>query len=183
MPANPMLAPRFARRNGGATRGLRCEWPRQVRSSKRETRASCTCRRGAMAVNISRKIRQPATISINLDLLLWRKEDAWNDSAHPERFARKASSAKPRRCGRATSSLGIQTYFESKSLARFCCDFLNLQHLAESAFSKSIHLNEAQIRHALRTCVRGHEGAGIVVNVSQWISRIRIGEIRTLVLG
>jgi Zn-dependent alcohol dehydrogenase len=31
--------------------------------------------------------------------------------------------------------------------------------------------------------VRGHEGAGIVVNVSQWISRIRIGEIRTLVLG
>jgi hypothetical protein len=47
---------------------------------------------------------------------------------------------------RATSSLGIQTYFESKSLARFCCEFLNLQRLAESAFSKSNHPNEAQTR-------------------------------------
>jgi hypothetical protein len=27
----------------------------------------------------------------------------------------------------ATSSLGIQTYVGSKSLARFCCEFLNLQ--------------------------------------------------------
>jgi hypothetical protein len=34
----------------------------------------------------------------------------------------------------ATSSLGIQAYFESKSLARFCFDFLNLQPLAESVF-------------------------------------------------
>jgi hypothetical protein len=33
-----------------------------------------------------------------------------------------------------TSSLGIHPYIESKSLARFCCDYLNLQHLAESAF-------------------------------------------------
>ena len=47
----------------------------------------------------------------------------------------------------ATSSLGIQTYVGSKSLARFCCDFLNLQHLAESAFSKSVDPNEAQTRH------------------------------------
>src|ERR1700674_2126479 len=50
---------------------------------------------------------------------------------------------------RATSSLGIQTYFESKSLARFCCDFLNLQRLAESAFSRFDHPNEAQTRHEL----------------------------------
>ena len=40
-----------------------------------------------------------------------------------------------------TSSLGIQTFIESKSLARFCCEFLNLQHLAESAFSKSAASN------------------------------------------
>jgi hypothetical protein len=33
-----------------------------------------------------------------------------------------------------TSSLGIHPLIESKSLARFCCDFLNLQRLAESAF-------------------------------------------------
>jgi hypothetical protein len=43
----------------------------------------------------------------------------------------------------ATSSLGIQTYVGSKSLARFCCEFLNLQRLAESAFSKF----DAQSRH------------------------------------
>src|SRR5437868_10865187 len=36
----------------------------------------------------------------------------------------------------ATSSLGIQTYVGSKSLARFCGEFLNLQRLAESAFSE-----------------------------------------------
>src|SRR5208337_4971963 len=39
----------------------------------------------------------------------------------------------------ATSSLGIQTYFESTSLARFCCEFLNLHRLAESAFSRFDH--------------------------------------------
>src|ERR1017187_3358365 len=49
----------------------------------------------------------------------------------------------------ATSSLGIQTYFESKSLARFCCEFLNLQRLAESAFSRLGRPNEAQTRHVL----------------------------------
>jgi hypothetical protein len=43
----------------------------------------------------------------------------------------------------ATSSLGSRTYVESKSLARFCCEFLNLQRLAESAFLKSV----AQSRH------------------------------------
>src|SRR5450432_163213 len=48
-----------------------------------------------------------------------------------------------------TSSLGIQTYFESKSLARFCCEFLNLQRLAESAFSRLAGPNEAQTRHVL----------------------------------
>src|ERR1035437_6052378 len=47
----------------------------------------------------------------------------------------------------ATSSLGIQTYVGSKSLARFCCEFLNLQRLAESAFSKSVDPNEARTRH------------------------------------
>jgi len=41
------------------------------------------------------------------------------------------------------SSLGIQTYFESKSLARFCCGFLNLQRLAESAFCHFVTANEA----------------------------------------
>src|ERR1035438_10395737 len=46
-----------------------------------------------------------------------------------------------------TSSLGIQTYVGSKSLARFCCEFLNLQRLAESAFSRIDRLNEAQTRH------------------------------------
>src|ERR1017187_1077846 len=49
----------------------------------------------------------------------------------------------------ATSSLGIQTYVGSKSLARFCCEFLNLQRLAESAFSGFDRLNEAQTRHVL----------------------------------
>ena len=49
----------------------------------------------------------------------------------------------------ATSSLGIQTYVGSKSLARFCCDFLNLQRLAESAFSKLDRANEAQTRQVL----------------------------------
>ena len=43
----------------------------------------------------------------------------------------------------ATSSLGIQTCFESKSLARFCCDFLNLQRLAESAFCHFVTAIEA----------------------------------------
>jgi hypothetical protein len=47
----------------------------------------------------------------------------------------------------ATSSLGIHPYIESKSLARFCCDFLNLQRLAESAFSKIDRPIEALTRH------------------------------------
>ena len=46
----------------------------------------------------------------------------------------------------ATSSLGSHAYFESKSLARFCCEFLNLQRLAESAFSKAVIPNEARTR-------------------------------------
>jgi hypothetical protein len=45
-----------------------------------------------------------------------------------------------------TSSLGIHTFFESKSLARFCCEFLNLQHLAESALSDLVRPIEAQMR-------------------------------------
>jgi hypothetical protein len=49
----------------------------------------------------------------------------------------------------ATSSLGIQTYVGSKSLARFCCEFLNLQRLAESAFPKVVAPNEAQSRQVL----------------------------------
>src|ERR1700735_3867137 len=47
----------------------------------------------------------------------------------------------------ATSSLGIQTHAGSKSFARFCCEFLNLQPLAESAFSRFVASNEAQTRH------------------------------------
>src|SRR5262245_20642155 len=46
----------------------------------------------------------------------------------------------------ATSSLGIQASVESTSLARFCREFLNLQHVAESAFAKSVWPNEAQTR-------------------------------------
>jgi hypothetical protein len=42
-----------------------------------------------------------------------------------------------------TSSLGSHASIESKSLARFCCDFLNLQRLAESAFRHFVHANEA----------------------------------------
>ena len=48
-----------------------------------------------------------------------------------------------------TSRLGIQTYVGSKSLARFCCEFLNLQRLAESAFSKLDRANEAQTRQVV----------------------------------
>jgi hypothetical protein len=48
----------------------------------------------------------------------------------------------------ATSSLGIQTYVGSKSLARFCCDFLNLQRLAESVFSRF----DRQLRHKRDKC-------------------------------
>jgi hypothetical protein len=55
----------------------------------------------------------------------------------------------------ATSSLGIQTYIKSKSLARFCRDFLNLQRLAESAFSEPVIPNEAQIRQGLQSKQKG----------------------------
>jgi hypothetical protein len=47
-----------------------------------------------------------------------------------------------------TSSLGIQTFVGSKSLARFCCDFLNLQRLAESVFSRF----DRQMRHKRDKC-------------------------------
>src|SRR5215467_16366381 len=50
-----------------------------------------------------------------------------------------------------TSSLGIQSYVGSKSLARFCCEFLNLQPLAESAFSNFNLPIEAQMRHLPHT--------------------------------
>jgi hypothetical protein len=46
-----------------------------------------------------------------------------------------------------TSSLGIHAFIESKSLARFCCELLNLQRLAKSASCKSVSPNEAQTRH------------------------------------
>jgi hypothetical protein len=55
-----------------------------------------------------------------------------------------------------TSSLGSCPYIEPKSLARFCDEFLNLQPLAESAFSKLRQLNEARLRqaaHAQRGCL------------------------------
>jgi hypothetical protein len=51
--------------------------------------------------------------------------------------------AAPARYALILNSLGIQTYFESKSLARFCCDFLNLQRLAESAFCHFVTAIEA----------------------------------------
>jgi hypothetical protein len=46
----------------------------------------------------------------------------------------------------ATSSLGINTCVESKSLTRFCCELLNLQRLAESAFSRFVIPIETQTR-------------------------------------
>ena len=49
----------------------------------------------------------------------------------------------------ATSSLGKHAFIESKSLARFCCEFLNLQRLAESAFAGLLAANEAQTRQHL----------------------------------
>src|SRR5450755_2200545 len=55
----------------------------------------------------------------------------------------------------ATSSLGSQTYIESKSLARFCCELLNLQHLAESAVFESVPPNEAQTRQVLHSTPDG----------------------------
>src|ERR1700728_2492675 len=48
-----------------------------------------------------------------------------------------------------TSCLGSHTYVESKSFVRFCCEFLNLQHFAESAFFNSVPPNEAQMRQVL----------------------------------
>src|SRR5689334_7951179 len=50
----------------------------------------------------------------------------------------------------ATSSLGIYPSIESKPLARFCCEILNLQRLAESVSSSSVESNEAQMRHLFR---------------------------------
>jgi hypothetical protein len=52
-----------------------------------------------------------------------------------------------------TSSLGRHTYVESKSLARFCCELLNLQHLAESAFFEIASSIEAQTRQVLHPLV------------------------------
>ena len=51
-----------------------------------------------------------------------------------------------------TSSLGNHAFIESKSLACFCCEFLNLQRLAESVFFKSVGPIEAQMRQG---CTQG----------------------------
>src|ERR1039458_226882 len=53
----------------------------------------------------------------------------------------------------ATSSLGSHTYVESKSLVRFCCELLNLQHLAKSAIFESVPANEAQTRQVLHSII------------------------------
>jgi hypothetical protein len=45
-----------------------------------------------------------------------------------------------------TSSPRIQASIESKSLARFCGEFLNLLHLAKSTFSKSVVQIETRMR-------------------------------------
>ncbi len=58
----------------------------------------------------------------------------------------------------ATSSLGRHTYVGPKSLARFCCEFLNLHHLAESAISEPVPPNEAQTRQLLHLRDSGMEG-------------------------
>src|SRR4029077_616797 len=61
-------------------------------------------------------------------------------------------------CGCVTSSLGRHTYVGSKSLVRFCCDFLNLRHLAKSAISEPIPPNEAQTRQVSHLCATGIGG-------------------------
>src|ERR1039458_5508009 len=53
----------------------------------------------------------------------------------------------------ATSSLGSHSYVESKSLVRFCCELLNLQHLAKSAIFESVPANEAQTRQVLHSII------------------------------
>ena len=58
----------------------------------------------------------------------------------------------------ATSSLGSHTYIGSKSLARFCCELLNLQRLLESAFSKTVIPNEARIRQIDDACIEDRAG-------------------------
>jgi len=63
-----------------------------------------------------------------------------NDRAKRQFIKPKSISLSP------ASGLGIQTYIVSKPLARFCCEFLNLQQLVKSAFSKSVTLIEAQTR-------------------------------------
>jgi len=61
-----------------------------------------------------------------------------------EALRRSQTTHQCSRCiGQATCGLGSPTYVGSKSVARFCCEFLNLQHLAESAFSKLHQPNEA----------------------------------------
>ncbi len=67
----------------------------------------------------------------------------------------------------ATSSLGSQAFVKSKSLARFCCEFLNLQRLAESAFSKPVGLNQG-------TNETGFLLASLGIRAAQ-INRTRLG--------
>jgi hypothetical protein len=56
----------------------------------------------------------------------------------------------------STSGLGIQEFVGSKSLARFCYEFLNLLHNAELAFSKPVVPNEEQTRSMLLSRVLGN---------------------------
>ena len=53
-----------------------------------------------------------------------------------------------------TSSLGSHAYVGFKSLARFCREFLKLQHFAESAFCKTFTRNEAQMRQGFKQRMR-----------------------------
>jgi len=79
----------------------------------------------------------------------------------------------------ATSSLGKNAFIESKSLMRFCSDFLNLQRLSKSAFSRSVTANEAQTRqHEARL---GERAPQIQIDIrgnlkpTWWIMNLRDG--------
>src|SRR4051812_42732157 len=73
----------------------------------------------------------------------------------------------------ATSSLGIHRFIESKSLARFCCEFLNLQRVTESAFFKSVPPNEARMRQVPERHFGGWDRAIFTLNLNA--NRVRRG--------
>jgi len=68
-------------------------------------------------------------------------------SRTPSRLCGAANLGRSRLLGGQRSVVFI-TFGGPKSLARFCCESLDLQHLVESAFPKLRRPNEAQSRQA-----------------------------------